>query len=109
MKQASDIVFQVLQSVLVVLIAPLVLGWVNQCRAWLQNRSGAGIWQPYRVLNKLFHKDAVLAHNASRLFRVTPYILFGCMWLAVGIVPVLATSRPCPPAPHLISLLGFFS
>jgi formate hydrogenlyase subunit 4 len=86
MNVASGIVFQVLQSVLVVLIAPLMLGWVNQCRAWLQNRSGAGIWQPYRVLNKLFHKDAVLAHNASPLFRATPYVLFGCMWLAVGIV-----------------------
>jgi formate hydrogenlyase subunit 4 len=109
MKQASDIVFQVLQSVLVVLIAPLVLGWVNQCRAWLQNRSGAGIWQPYRVLNKLFRKDAVLAHNASPLFRSTPYILFGCMWLAVGIVPVLATSLPFAPAADVIALVGLFA
>ena len=50
MSVASEIVFQVLQSVLVVLIAPLVLGWVNQCRAWLQNRSGAGVSQPYKVL-----------------------------------------------------------
>jgi formate hydrogenlyase subunit 4 len=92
MNQASGIAFQVLQSVLVVAIAPLMLGWVNQCRAWMQNRSGPGIWQPYRVLNKLFHKDAVVAHDASPLFRATPYILFGCMWLAVGIVPVLGTS-----------------
>jgi len=98
MNITSGIVFQFLQSVLVVLIAPLMLGWVNQCRAWLQNKSGAGIWQPYKVLHKLFHKDAVLAHNASPLFRVTPYILFGCMWLAVGIVPVLATSLPFAPA-----------
>jgi formate hydrogenlyase subunit 4 len=105
----SGIVFQVLQSVLVVLIAPLMLGWVNQCRAWLQNKSGAGIWQPYKVLNKLFHKDAVLAHNASPLFRVTPYILFGCMWLAVGIVPVLATSLPFAPAADVIALVGLFA
>jgi formate hydrogenlyase subunit 4 len=109
MNIASGIVFQVLQSVLVVLIAPLMLGWVNQCRAWLQNKSGAGLWQPYRVLNKLFHKDAVLAHNASPLFRVTPYILFGCMWLAVGIVPVLATSLPFAPAADVIALVGLFA
>jgi hypothetical protein len=89
MSMTSGIIFQVLQSLLVVLIAPLMLGWVNQCRAWLQNKSGAGIWQPYKVLHKLFHKDAVLAHTASPLFRATPYILFACMWLAVGIVPVL--------------------
>ena len=109
MSQASGIAFQVLQSVLVVLIAPLVMGWVNQCRAWLQNRSGPGLWQPYRVLNKLFHKDAVLAHTASPLFRATPYVLFGCMWLAVGIVPVLATSLPFAPAADVIALVGLFA
>ena len=109
MNQASGVAFQILQSVLVVLIAPLVLGWVNQCRAWLQNRSGPGLWQPYRVLNKLFHKDAVLAHTASPLFRSTPYILFGCMWLAVGIVPVLATSLPFAPAADVIALVGLFA
>jgi len=109
MNVTSGIVFQVLQSVLVVLIAPLMLGWVNQCRAWLQNKSGAGIWQPYKVLNKLIHKDVVLAHNASPLFRVTPYILFGCMWLAVGIVPVLATSLPFGPAADVIALVGLFA
>ncbi len=42
MNVTGAIVFRVLQSVLVVLIAPLMLGWVNQCRAWLQNRSGTG-------------------------------------------------------------------
>jgi formate hydrogenlyase subunit 4 len=92
-----------------VAIAPLMLGWVNQCRAWMQNRSGPGIWQPYRVLNKLFHKDAVVAHDASPLFRATPYILFGCMWLAVGIVPVLATSLPFAPAADVIALVGLFA
>ena len=109
MNYTGGIVFQVLQSVLVVLAAPLVLGWVNQCRAWLQNRSGPGIFQPYRVINKLFHKDAVLAHNASSLFRATPYVLFGCMWLAVGIVPVLATDLPFAPAADVIALVGLFA
>ena len=109
MTHAGGIVFQVLQSVLVVLAAPLVLGWVNQCRAWLQNRSGPGLFQPYRVINKLFHKDAVLAHGASSLFRATPYILFACMWLAVGIVPVLATDLPFAPAADVIALVGLFA
>ena len=68
--------FQLLQNALVLLIAPLLLGWINQCRALLQNRSGAGVLQPYRNLVKLFFKDAVLADNASPLFRATPYILF---------------------------------
>jgi len=43
MKQASDIVFQVLQSVLVVLIAARVRRWHNQCRVSVQKRRGGGV------------------------------------------------------------------
>ena len=109
MTLVAGIVFQLLQSLLVVLLAPLMLGWVNQCRAWLQNRSGPGIAQPYRVIRKLLHKDAVVAHDTSPLFRATPYVLFGCMWLAVGIVPVLATNLPFAPAADVIALVGLFA
>ena len=63
---ASGVAAQFTELVLAVLLAPLLTGWVNQCRAWLQNRSGPGVLQPYRVLAKLFMKDAVLAHNAPR-------------------------------------------
>ena len=101
--------FQLIQNVLVLLAAPLLLGWINQCRALLQNRSGAGVLQPFRNLIKLFCKDAVLAHNASPLFRATPYILFACMWLAAALVPVLATDLPLSPAVDVIALVGIFA
>src|SRR5918996_5571971 len=100
---------QLLQSVLVVLMAPLFLGWVNNWRAWLSNRRAAGVLQPYRDLLKLFTKEAVVAHNASFLFRGAPYILFGAMWLAGGIVPVLATDLPFATAADAIALVGLFA
>ncbi len=103
------VLFQLTQLLLVVLAAPLLLGWVNQCQAWLQNRSGAGVLQPYRVLHKLFNKDAVLAHNASWLFRITPYIVFGCMWLAAAIIPILAVDLPFSRAADVIALVGVFA
>jgi formate hydrogenlyase subunit 4 len=109
MSQATAIAFQVVQSVLVVLVAPLVLGWMNICRAWLQNRSAPSPWLPYYTLAKLFHKDAVIANTASPLFRLMPYVLFGCMWLAAGIVPVLATGLPFAPAADIIALVGLFA
>ena len=105
----STLFFQFFQNSLVLLIAPLLLGWINQCRAWLQNRSGAGLLQPYRMLFKLFHKDAILADNASVLFRSTPYILFGCMWLAASLVPVVATDLPLSAAVDVIALVGIFA
>ena len=106
---AAAILFQLVQDAVVVLLAPLLLGWVNQCRAWLQSRSGAGVLQPYRNLAKLFHKDAVLAHNASPLFRAVPYILFACMWLAAALVPVVAVDLPLSPAVDVIALVGIFA
>ena len=50
---------------LAIAIAPLFAGWIAQCRAWLQNRSAPPLLQPYRMLRKLFNKDAALATDAS--------------------------------------------
>jgi formate hydrogenlyase subunit 4 len=104
-----SIALQLLQSLLVVLAAPLVLGWVNMCRAWLQNRSAPSVWLPYYTLAKLFHKDAVIANTTGPIFRLTPYILFGCMALASGIVPIVATDLPFAPAADIIALVGLFA
>ena len=105
----QSIASQLLQTLLIVGLAPLLLGWVNQCRAWLQNRSGAGVLQPYKVLHKLFRKDAVLAERASSLFRTAPYLQFGCMALAASIVPILATDLPFAAAADVIALVGLFA
>ncbi|TRZ67737.1 MAG: formate hydrogenlyase [Rhodocyclaceae bacterium] len=106
---ASAILLQVLELVLALLLAPLLSGWVNQCRAWLQNRSAPALWLPYWQLAKLFEKEVVLAHNASGLFRAAPYIIFACMVLASAIVPTLSTSLPFGPAADVIALVGIFA
>lgn len=106
---AVSFLSQLTQTLLVVLIAPLMLGWVAQCRAWLQNRSGPGLLQPYRVLFKLLEKDALLAHNASPLFRAAPYIQFGCMVLAASVVPITETNLLFAPAADVIALVGVFA
>ncbi|HCZ13018.1 MAG TPA: formate hydrogenlyase [Candidatus Accumulibacter sp.] len=97
---------QLLEIVLALLLAPLLGGWVNQWRAWLQNRSAPSLLQPYRLLHKLFNKESVLAEHASPLFRGAPYIVFGCMALACGIIPTLSTELPLSPAADAIALVG---
>lgn len=91
------------------LLAPLLSGWVNQCRAWLQNRSAPGLLQPLRMLHKLFHKDSVLAEHASPLFRSAPYIVFACMLLATALIPSLSTDLWLAPAADAIALVGLFA
>jgi formate hydrogenlyase subunit 4 len=100
---------QLTEILLAVLLAPLLLGWVNQCRAWLQNKSGPGVLRPYLMLRKLMEKDAVVAHGASPLFRVAPYVVFGCMVLAAAIVPTLGTDLPYAPAADAIALVGILA
>ena len=107
--RAITVVRQFGEIALAIGIAPLFAGWIGQCRAWLQSRSAPPLRQQYRVLRKLFLKDALLATDASVLFRVTPYILFGTMVLAAAIIPSLATDLPFARAADSIALIGLFA
>jgi formate hydrogenlyase subunit 4 len=100
---------QLLEIVMALLLAPLLGGWINQCRAWLQNKSAPDLLQPYRMLHKLFNKESVLAEHASPLFRGAPYIVFGCMALACAIIPTLSTDLPLSPAADAIALVGLLA
>ncbi len=100
---------QVFEIAIALLLAPLLTGWINQWRAWLQNKSAPSLWQPYRLLHKLFNKESVLALDASPLFRAAPYLVFGCMTLACAIIPTLSTDLPLSPAADAIALVGLFA
>jgi len=105
----SGLAAQFTELALAVLLAPLLTGWVNQCRAWLQSRSAPPLLQPYRTLNKLFQKEVVLAHDASPLFRIAPYLIFGCLCAAAAIVPTLGTDLPLNAAADAIALVGLLA
>ncbi len=100
---------QLLEITLALAGAPLLLGWVDQCRARLQNRTAPPLVQPYRVLRKLFHKESVVAESASTLFRIAPYAKFGCMTLACAIIPTVSTDLPLATAADAIALVGLFA
>ncbi|HKU87164.1 MAG TPA: NADH-quinone oxidoreductase subunit H [Casimicrobiaceae bacterium] len=105
----AGLLSQLLQVGVALLLAPLLVGWVNQCRALLSNRRPPPLLLPYRTIRKLFNKDAVIADNASPLFRLTPYIVFGAMCCAAAIVPSLATALPFATAADAIALVGLFA
>ncbi len=103
------ILAQLLEIAVALAAAPLFLGWVSQCRAWLANRRAPSVLTPYRNIRKLFHKDAVLADNASPLFRAAPYVVFGTMVVAAGIIPSMAARLPLVVAADAIALVGLFA
>jgi formate hydrogenlyase subunit 4 len=87
----SDILVQGVQMLLVLLLAPLLTGFVRKIKARLVRRKGASVFQPYRDLLRLLRKEVVLADNASWLYRVTPYVTFAAIWVAAALVPTFAT------------------
>jgi formate hydrogenlyase subunit 4 len=89
--------------------APLLVGWVNVCRALLQNRRPPPLALPFHTLRKLFVKESVIAHDATALFRLAPYIVFGCMLLASMIIPTISTNLLLAPAADAIALVGLFA
>ena len=77
-----DLMLQAVQMVLVVAVAPGILGVTRKVKARLLRRIGPPLLQPYIDLWKLMHKEAVLAYNASWLYRVAPYLIFAATWVA---------------------------
>ncbi len=83
---------QGVQMTLILLLAPLLTGLVRKVKARLQRRRGPDLIQPYRDLRRLLGKEAVLAENASWLFRVAPYFVFASTWVAAALIPTFAAN-----------------
>ncbi len=101
-----DALVQLGQGVIVLLLAPLLTGYVRKMKARLLRRQGPALIQPYRDLVKLLHKEVVLAQNASWVFRVAPYVIFATTWVAAALVPTFATGLVLSPAADLIAIVA---
>jgi formate hydrogenlyase subunit 4 len=91
MDMIHDLAVQGLQMVLVLALAPLLLGFTRKVKARLLRRRGPPLLQVYRDLLRLIRKEVVLADNASWLFRSGPYMVFATTWVAAALVPTFAT------------------
>ena len=105
----SSYILEVVQIVILLAAAPVFIGWVRTLKCWFQGRTTAGIFQPYRDLTKLFHKDIVLAENASWIFRITPYLIFGFTVLIGAIIPVLSVDLPLSSTADVIAIVSLFA
>src|SRR3982075_4608753 len=103
---STDIAVQGVQMLLVLLLAPLLTGFVRKIKSRLLRRKGASVFQPYRDLLRLMRKEVVLADNASWLFRVTPYLIFAATWVAAALVPSYATGLLFSWSADLIAIVA---
>ena len=101
-----DALVQLVQLLLVLAIAPLLTGYIRKVKAYLLRRRGPPVLQPYRDLLKLMRKEAVLAQNASWIFRTAPYVIFATTLIAAALVPTFATGLLFSPAADLIAIVA---
>ncbi len=92
---SRDILLQVCQVVGTLVLAPSLQGIILQFEERVQRGQGPGIFQPYRDLWKLFHKQIVVPETASWLFWATPIVAFTAMLTVPILIPVL-TNFPLP-------------
>lgn len=99
----------ILQTLLLVALAPLLAGWLKCCKCFLQNRKAPSVLQPYRDLLKLTNKQPVVSEQASWLFIKAPYIIFSATVLAATVVPLIAVDLPTSASADVIVMVGFFA
>ena len=79
----------VVQVLLLILMAPLVRGVIARLKARIQNRRGASVWRPYSDLLKLFRKEDLVPPSASFVFRLAPIVVFTATLVVAAFVPLL--------------------
>ena len=104
-----DLAVQAAQMLLVLALSPLLTGFVRKVKARLLLRQGPPLIQPYRDLIRLLRKDVVLAHNASWLFRVIPYLIFAATWVAASLVPTFGTGLMFSWTADLIAIIALLA
>jgi len=101
-----EFAFQGAEMLLVLLLSPLLTGFVRKVKARLLRRQGPPLLQPYRDLIRLMRKEVVLAESASWLFRVIPYIIFAGTWVAASLVPTFRSGLLFSWSADLIAIIA---
>jgi formate hydrogenlyase subunit 4 len=102
-------VLQILHMLVALAAAPLLTGLTRFISARLLGRRGPSPLQPYRDLARLLRKETVLAHDASWIFRATPYVALATMTTAAGMVPMFAVDLPLAFAGDLIAIIALIA
>jgi formate hydrogenlyase subunit 4 len=104
-----NVALLLLQTALLVALAPLLSGTIAALEARLQMRRGAPVWQRYLDLARLFRKESILSTDASWLARVTPYVVLGASLAVATWIPVLVASSDLSFAGDLVMTVALLA
>lgn len=104
-----NLLFPLLQALVLFALAPLLSGVTRVARARLHNRRGPGVLQEYRDLIKLFGRQSIAPDAAGWVFRLMPFVMVGVMLTIATALPVITVASPLPVLGDLITLIYLFA
>jgi formate hydrogenlyase subunit 4 len=87
----NALLLALLQIIVMVFLTPLLIGLMRQVRNRLEGRVGAGVWQPWRDLRKLFAKEPLRAPGTSWIQSVGPILLMVSSLSVCALIPLITT------------------
>jgi formate hydrogenlyase subunit 4 len=83
-------IVSIVQTVLILALAPLAIGLIRKFKARFQNRRGASVWLPYYFLLALTKKKMTITEHSSWVFSGVPFVVLGTALLLAMFIPTLA-------------------
>jgi formate hydrogenlyase subunit 4 len=102
-------VLGLVQVLLVLLVAPLLLGITKRVKSRLQYRRGPSLLQPYRDLAKWWRKEPVESDAASHLTALAPPMVLAAVVVATLLVPLVGTRAPIAGLGDLLVVVGLMA
>lgn len=96
----------VVQTAVMLAVAPLLKTTIKKMKARLQNRQGPPLLQAYYDLAKLLRKEPVRSETASWIYAAGPRVYFATAIAATTLVPVLVAAAPLEAAGGILLLVG---
>ncbi|MGB7385748.1 MAG: NADH-quinone oxidoreductase subunit H [Rhodococcus sp. (in: high G+C Gram-positive bacteria)] len=101
-----DITAIALQIAVVLIGAPVLVGFMRQVTARLQGRAGAGVLQPWRDLRKQMGKESIAPDGSSAVFSIAPLVAFSAVFVIAAVSPFLTTRSRTDGVADLFAIVG---
>lgn len=85
----DDILVKIVQSIMIIVLAPLFLGVLNKFKAYLRGFKGPGLLQVYYNYLKLFNKNTIRSDYSSFITEVGPIIALSASVVVAFMIPVI--------------------
>jgi formate hydrogenlyase subunit 4 len=99
------ILYLVLNTAAVILVAPLFSGLIKKVKAGTQGRQGPPLLQTYYQLAKLMQKEVICSPHASWITRAAPLVNMAAVLVAALFVPLIFVPDPVGAIGNIILFL----